>query len=126
MKYEYSSEWTLKTRNLIEALGFQHIQIKRIACIKSSGTKTRRTIARIHSLQKVMQLGMQLKPFYSIELISEQFDLQNEDEKIKTLIHELMHIPQGFGGGFRHHKNHVTHAQVEQVFQKYKNLIKKD
>jgi len=116
MKYSFSSEWTEKTHDLIERLGFKHIPLERVCCIKSSGTKTRRTIARIHGLDKVMQLGMQTNAFYVIELIAEKFDGQNEEEKIKTIIHELLHVPNSFGGGFRHHNPFVNEKIVEKHY----------
>ncbi|MEM4261913.1 MAG: putative metallopeptidase, partial [Candidatus Diapherotrites archaeon] len=72
----------------------------------------------------VLMLGMnQQKSFYVIELISENFDKQSENEKIETIVHELMHIPKTFGGGFRHH-DHVCNKNVKaetlRYFQKFK------
>ncbi|MBI5884561.1 metallopeptidase [archaeon] len=96
-------------------LDFRHVQLDRVCCIKSQGSKTRRTIARIHALGKVMQLGMNTKAFYVIEFISEKFDRQSEEEKTKTIIHELLHIPASFGGGFRQH-HLVNSAAVERHY----------
>ncbi len=118
VKYEYSEEWTLKALELAEKLGYRHIVKDRVACIKSRGSKTRRTIARIHALGKVMQLGMKQQPFYTIELISEKFDRQSQDEKLKTIIHELMHIPHSFGGGFRHHRPFVNRKTVDREWER--------
>ena len=123
MKYLFSEHWTKKAREIAQML-FPHVDISRISVIESRGTKTRRTIARIHTISKVMQLGMNQKPFYTIELITEKFNAQSDDDKIKTLIHELMHIPQCFGGGFRHHKNCVTRKNVEAAFSEYAQKIK--
>jgi predicted metallopeptidase len=120
MKYIFSETHTLKARELIEKLGFRHIPLDRVSCIISKGTKTKRTVARIHTLGKAMQLGMNSQPFYVIELM-ELFFKQNEEEQTKTLIHELMHIPKNFGGGFRHHKPFVNKRTVEREFQKLKN-----
>jgi predicted metallopeptidase len=58
------------------------------------------------------------KGFYLIELISEKFDRQSEEDKIKTLIHELMHIPKTFGGGFIHH-NKVNEKSVDILYREY-------
>ncbi|MBN1940904.1 MAG: metallopeptidase [Candidatus Diapherotrites archaeon] len=118
MKYAYSDYWTQRARELIEKLDMQHIDPNRISCIVSKGTKTSRTIARIHGLGKAMQLGMRSQPFYVIELISEKFDRESEDEKTKTIIHELLHIPASFGGGFRHHNPYVNKNTVEKQWKK--------
>ena len=118
MKYEYSSDWTIRTRDLAKALGLSHVDTERVSVIVSQGSKSRRTIARIHTMGKAMQTGMLQKPFYTIELISEKFFRQSPDEQTKTLIHELLHIPASFGGGFRHHKTHVNHHTVEREFNK--------
>jgi len=39
-------------------------------------------------------------------------------DKEKTLIHELMHIPGGFSGGFRPHQGYVERKNVEAVYKK--------
>jgi predicted metallopeptidase len=122
MKYEIAWKETRKLREIIEVLGFTHINPDRVVCVKSFGSKTRRTIARIHGLPKVLQLGMQLKPFYVIELISERFFKESPENQTRTLIHELMHIPHNFGGGFRKHKPFVTSKKVEQVFNEFKRI----
>jgi predicted metallopeptidase len=96
----------------------QHVREDRIACFRSSGTSTKRVIARCHGLSKIQQLGLKAEPFYVIELISENFDRLDEQEKIKTLIHELMHIPNNFGGGFRHH-NFVNRKSVDKMYKRY-------
>jgi predicted metallopeptidase len=117
MKYSFSETYTLKARDLIKKLNFNHIPIDRVSCIVSKGTKTKRVIARIHSIGKALQAGMQQEPFYVIEL-TEAFFKQSDEEKTKTLIHELMHIPFNFGGGFRHHRPFVNKRSVEKEFRK--------
>ena len=118
MRYLFSDEWTEKAGQIATALGFDHVCLDRIACVESSGTKTTRVIARIHALGKVMQLGLRQRPFYVIELLSERFEKQSGEDKAKTIIHELMHIPKGFGGGFRHHRPYVSRAEVEKAFKR--------
>ena len=55
---------------------------------------------------------------YVIELMSEKFDSQSHEDQVKTIIHELLHIPHNFGGGFRHHKPYVNKREVEAAYKK--------
>ncbi len=118
MKYAYSDYWTLKAREIATQLELGHINLDRISVLNSSGSKSRRTIARIHTIGKVMQMGMKQGSFYTIELISERFEKQSDEDKTKTIIHELLHIPESFGGGFRNHKHYVNHRTVDHAFKK--------
>ena len=61
-----------------------------------------------------------MPPAYVIEVISEIYDKMTYEEKEKTLIHELMHIPGGFSGGFRPHKGYVERKMVDAVYEKLK------
>ena len=119
MKYVYDATLTAKAREIAVQLGMHYIKPERISVIRSKGSKTRRTVARIHNLGKVMQLGMGQEAFYTIELLSEKFNKASEGEQMKTLIHELMHIPKGFGGGFRNHGVYVTEKEVNNVYQQW-------
>jgi len=122
MKYQIDNEIQNIAQDVIRKLDFSHIKIEKILCIRSRGSKSRRTIARIHGLPKIMQTALNIKAFYVIEIISENFDKLNQEDKIKTIIHELMHIPKGFGGGFRQHKPYVTRKNVEETFKTYMSL----
>ena len=62
---------------------------------------------------------MGVNAFYALEFLHERFDKLPEDEKVKTIIHELMHIPKSFGGGFRHH-DHVCDKNIEKNYRAYK------
>lgn len=108
--------------NEISLLLFPHVRLDSVVCIRSYGSSSRGVIARCHALGKAMQLAMgRKKGFYVIEVISKRFDKLSDKEKIKTLIHELMHIPKSFGGGFKHH-DYVCDRNVEREYQKYVNL----
>ena len=122
MKYEIDVEAQEIANDIISKMGFCHIDSERIIIMKSHGSKSRRTLARIHGLSKIMQKAMKIKAFYAIELISENFDKLDKEEKIKTIIHELMHIPKCFGGGFRQHKPYVTSKKVDKVFKEYMRI----
>jgi predicted metallopeptidase len=119
MFYETDYEIQDIAKDIITKLNFDHINTEKILCVRSHGSKSRRTIARIHGLPKIMQIAMNTKAFYVIEIISENFDKLSHEDKMKTLIHELMHIPRCFGGGFRGHRNFVTKKKVEDAFKNY-------
>ena len=107
--------------NEIGFMLFPHVKLDSVVCLRSFGSRSRGTIARCHALGKAMQLALGRKGFYVIEIISERFEKLSADEKIKTLIHELMHIPKSFGGGFKHH-NVVCEKNVENMYERYVNL----
>jgi predicted metallopeptidase len=89
-----------------------------VFCVRSKGSKAKRTIARIHGLGKIWQGVLNRPPSYIIEVISEIYDKMSGEEKEKTLIHELLHIPGGFSGGFRPHKGYVERKIVEALYCK--------
>lgn len=102
---------------------FPHIHIERVKCFRSYGSSTKSTIARCHTIGKLMQLAIGVKAYYALEFLSEKFDKLSEEDKIKTIIHELMHIPKTFGGGFKHH-NFVTDRNVNKMYKTYLSLKK--
>jgi len=122
MRYEFAPDLQEKAEEISRIL-FPHVKLDFVKCIRSYGSSSRGTIARCHALGKVMQKAMNLKAFYTLEFISERFDKFSEEEKTKIIIHELMHIPFAFGGGFKHH-NHVTEENVEIHYRTYVNLKK--
>jgi predicted metallopeptidase len=121
MKIKYYEALDVKeiVERIIAELGFNHIELKGIHCFRSVGSKSKRTIARIHSLGKIWQKALNTQPSYLIEVISERYDRLSRDEKEKVLIHELLHIPQGFSGGFRPHKKYITRKKIESLHQKF-------
>jgi predicted metallopeptidase len=123
MRYIYAEDLQ-KIAEEISILLFPHIDVSRIKCFRSFGSSSRNTIARCHTIGKLMQRAMNVPAFYALEFISERFDKLSEEEKIKTIIHELMHVPQTFGGGFRHH-DHVCETNVHKCYKNYKEKRKK-
>jgi len=122
IKYFYADELKEIAREIIERLKWFHIDLENVSFIRSFGSSSRGTIARCHALGKAMQIGMgRKKGFYLIEVISERFDKMSDDDKTKTIIHELMHIPKSFGGGFIHH-NIVNEKNVRKVYEHYCSL----
>lgn len=124
ISYELAPDLQEKV-NEIALLLFPHVKLDSVVCMRSHGSTSRGTIARCHALGKAMQLALGRRGFYVIEVISKRYDKMSEEEKLKTLIHELMHIPKSFGGGFRHH-DFVCDQNIEVEYQKYINFKRKD
>lgn len=102
MKYEYAPDLKERMMDIVKTLNMGHVDVNRVECLRSSGSSTKRTIARCHTIGKVMQKAMRVPAHYAIEFL-ELFEKLSRDEQDKVIIHELMHIPQTFGGGFRQH-----------------------
>lgn len=122
IKY-YLAEDIKKRAEEIARILFPHARMNEVVCVRSRGTSSRGIIARCHSLGKIMQLALNRKGFYVLEFISERFDKLDEKEQEKVIIHELMHIPKCFGGGFRHH-DFVTRKNIDKLYSEY--LIRKE
>ena len=118
IKYFSAPDIKKQVDEIATDLEFFHVVPQFVFCIRSKGSKAKRTIARIHGLGKIWQGVLNIPPSYTIEIISEIFDKMSKEEKEKTLIHELLHIPGGFSGGFRPHKGYVERKIVEELYKK--------
>ncbi|RLI98609.1 MAG: metallopeptidase [Candidatus Aenigmatarchaeota archaeon] len=119
MKYRRDLLAEMKVKDIIDKLGMDYVDASRVICMRSVGTTTKRTLARIHAVPKIMQKALGIRPHYIIEILNENFDKLSPEDKTRTIIHELMHIPRTFGGGFRQHGTHVTRKSVEQTYRRY-------
>ena len=119
MRLKYTEAPDVKTLadEIMDYLDLFHIVPQFVYCYRSKGSKSKRTIARIHGLGRLWQDALRKPPSYVIEVISERFDKLSDADKEKTLIHELLHIPKGFSGGFRPHKGYVDKKRVERLHQ---------
>ncbi len=118
IKYEYAHDIQEKFKEIVESLGLSYIMLDSVSCYRSYGSRSRRTVARCHTLGKLMQQALGRKGFYVLEFISERFDKLDDKEKTKIIIHELMHIPKSFGGGFRYH-DYVCEKNIESLYKKF-------
>ncbi len=117
MKYEFAPDLQYLAEDICKVV-FPYININRVKCFRSYGSSSKRTIARCHSLNKIMQKALGIPAFYPLEFISENFDKLSQNEKIRVVIHELMHIPKCFGGGFRHH-DFVCSKNIDKCYKIY-------
>lgn len=116
IEYHLAEDIEVRIKEILRKLGMAHIDEARLICVRSKGSGSKRVIARCHGLSRIMQLALKLRPHYVIEILSERFDHLNHEEQTKVLIHEILHIPHSFGGGFRAHRPFVTRAQVQRLY----------
>lgn len=117
MRYEFAEDLQKQAEEISRIL-FPHVKLDNVKCFRSYGTSSRGTIARCHGMPKIMQKAIGINAFYVLEFLSERFEKMDEEEKIKVIIHELMHIPKNFGGGFIHH-DVVTRKNVDNLYKSY-------
>lgn len=120
MKYLNAPDVKRLVDEIIDVLNLDYISPQLVYCYKSKGTKSKNIIARIHGLGKIWQKALNIPPSYIIEVLSEKYDNLKPIEKEKVLIHELLHIPKGFLGGFRHHKGYITKRKIDEMHKFFK------
>jgi len=104
---------------IVDNLDLSHVVPRSVHCYRSKGSKSKRIIARIHGFGRIWQEALGLPPAYIIEVLSERYDRLSQEDKEKTLIHELLHIPKGFKGGFRPHKGYISRRRVDSLHKEY-------
>ncbi|MFA5049950.1 MAG: putative metallopeptidase [Candidatus Micrarchaeia archaeon] len=121
MEIEKAPDIQEKIEKILSVLEFDHIIDARILSMRSTGAKAN-AYARIWALPKIWRTALDINPFYVIEVLSENFDHLSEEEKIKILIHELLHIPKKFSGGLVPHNSRgikINSKTVNKVFEIY-------
>jgi len=117
MKTEHAPDVKERISKVVKGLEMGHVDCERLVCFRSRGSKGR-AIARIWSLPNIWQKALNVEPHYVIEVISERYDKLSEDEKDKTMIHELMHIPKNFSGAVVLHKTAQFDGQGGHVMKR--------
>jgi predicted metallopeptidase len=122
LKYVEAPDVKKLANEIIESLDMFHVLPQFVYCYRSKGSKSKRTIARIHGLGLMWLEVLRHPPAYVIEVISERYDKLSIRDKEKIVIHELLHIPKGFSGGFRPHKGYISIKKIESL---HSRLMKK-
>lgn len=123
MQYKLAPEIKKQIKVLVKELNFTHIKVNQIHCIRSFDAKTR-AVARIWGMAKIFHEVVGIEPNYIIEVNAKRFDKMNERDKIKTLIHELMHIPKTFSGALLSHRgryHRINDWEVEKIIKTMQN-----
>ena len=118
IKYETAEDIMARLVDIATAINMVHVRFSGVYAFRSRESGSRGTIARCHALSKIWQKALGINAVYIIEVISERFDRMSREEQDKVLIHELMHIPKSFGGGFIHH-NLVNERNVNKLYHLY-------
>jgi predicted metallopeptidase len=122
MHYQIAKDIKEKVDQLINQLKMEHIDEKRIYCIRSFDAKTR-AIARIWGMSRLFNEVCGIKPCYIIEVNAKRFDKLSQRDQIKTLIHELLHIPKTFSGALLSHRgryHRINDKAIENILKKAK------
>ena len=119
LKYLEAPDVKQLVDKIVDNLDLSHVVSQSVHCYRSEGSKSKRIIARIHGFGKIWQEALGLPPAYVIEVLSERYDRLSQEDKEKTVIHELLHIPKGFKGGFRPHKGYISRKRVEKLHKEY-------
>src|SRR5437773_12039929 len=117
MNYQKAPEVKRQIAQLVKALELRHIKTSHVHCIRSLDAKTR-AVARIWGMSRLFKEVAGIEPNYIIEVNAKRFDKLNDREKIKTLIHELMHIPKTFSGALLPHRgryHRINDREVEKI-----------
>ena len=133
MRFEDAPDVKEKMESIVLALDMSHIDTGRVVCMRSFRS-TSDAHARIWSMPKIWQKALGIRSHYVIEVLSEKYDKFSEDQKDKTLIHELMHVPKTFSGALVSHSAKVFDGKgghrtvkinsksVEKMFRLYRAL----
>lgn len=120
MRYSSAPDIKKRVNFLIKELHFDHIKAKSLHCIRSFDAKTR-AYARIWGMAKLFTEVVGIEPHYIIEVNAQKFDKLSGREQMKTLIHELMHIPKTFSGALLSHRgkyHRINDREVEKILLK--------
>lgn len=120
MKYIEAEDLDKRMRDIVFSLSMKHVDLNRVKCFRSLGSSSKRTIARCHTIGKLMQKAIGVQAWYAIEFL-EPFERLSPTKQDEVIIHELLHIPKSFGGGFRHH-DFVCERNVQLLNDKYQSL----
>ncbi len=120
IKYSSASDVEELLRDILDILSdyFNHVRIDRVRVVRSHGSRTH-ALARIHGLPSIWRYVLGVEPMYVIEVVSENFDKLDRGEKVRVLIHELLHIPKRFSGGLRPHGRYVNRRVIERLYRIY-------
>ena len=124
MEFEPAPDVMEIVHEVVGSLPMPHIKLQNIHTVRSNYSKAR-AYARVWGTARIFHEAAGIPPTYVIEVLSHYYDKLPETEKIKVIIHELMHIPKTFSGALLSHKgpHHAINIRtVEKIYQHLKSL----
>ncbi len=97
-----------------------HVDPGLVRCVRSWGSSSR-AIARIYGMPRAWIAALGWNPGYVIEVLHEKYDRLPPERKLEVLVHELLHIPKGMGGGLRPHGRLVNSRRVRMVIREIRS-----
>lgn len=122
MQFELAPDIQERVGRIIQVLNLDYINSLRIVCMRSKGS-TANAYARIWNLPQIWQKALDIRTYYIIEVLSENFDCLDEEHQDKVLIHELIHIPKTFSGALRPHAYFEYRIDEKTVNEYYKRYL---
>lgn len=119
--FDFADDVQEMIREILEYSDLDHIIPDRVVCMRSTGSKSA-AVARIWGLPRIWKKALSVDTHYVIEVISEKFDRMSREDKEKTLIHELMHIPKTFSGALVPHRcfgKKINKRSVERIHRNF-------
>lgn len=123
MDWNEAQDIKKELNTIVKKLKLTNIDLKKVICFRSFGS-TSRARARIWSFPRIWQKALKKSPHYIIEVLSENFDKLSGEDKIKVLIHEILHIPKNFSGSLIPHKTRHRRIDARRVEILFKKLNK--
>lgn len=125
MEWHEANEVKKDIRRILRILDLPYVKHARIFCFRTHGSKSR-AYARIWAFPKIFQTALDIEPAYVIEVLSKYYDKLSDDQKIRVLIHELLHIPKNFSGSLLPHRGRNRHLDnhAKKLFEEFKNKQK--
>ena len=99
-----------------------YVKLEKVYCVRSHGS-TARAYARTWGMPRIFHITAGYEPAYVIEVIAKYFDPLPQAEKVKVLIHELMHIPKTFSGALKPHSSRHHRIDQRTVEKLYKKIV---
>lgn len=122
MEFTFAPDIKKEARIILKKISLPHLDINRIVFFRSFGSSSR-AYARIWSLPRIWQMALKINAHYCIEILSEKFDKLPQENKIRVLIHELMHIPKNFSGALLPHHGRgrvrIDRRSVEKLYEQF-------